>query len=346
MIDQKLHRFIECIPKADLHVHLDSVPPGLLLRLAERNGVELPFKTVEEFNSWYVLKDLEDFMRKYATTTSVLRTEEDYRDVAYEMGMNMKRQNIFRCEAMFTYAAAHEGRVTLDVMLKGLALGRIAVKEDFDVDLYFLADIDRTIGPERSLRYIEDIIPHKDEVGILGVGFDCQETGYPAGPHKPAFELARSNGFLLSAHAGEEYAAGPQAVWEVIESVAPDRIDHGNQALLDDELVTYLAETQIPLTLCPMSNVAIQVYGHVGEHPIMDLKDRGVFVTLNSDDNTMMSSRNDLVYNYTCVTEAFELSTGDIASLARNGFLASYASEIEKERYIAQLDGWLSENMM
>ena len=128
--------------------------------------------------------------------------------------------------------------------------------------------------------------------------------------------------------------------------MAPDRIDHGNQALLDDELVTYLAETQIPLTLCPMSNVAIQVYGHVGEHPIMDLKDRGVFVTLNSDDNTMMSSRNDLVYNYTCVTEAFELSTGDIASLARNGFLASYASEIEKERYIAQLDGWLSENMM
>ncbi len=346
MIDKNLERFIECIPKADLHVHLDSVPPGLLLRLAGRNGVELPFKTVEGFNRWYVLTDLDDFMRKYTTTTSVLQTEEDYRDGVYERGMSMKRQNILRCEAMFTYAAAHEGRVALDVMMSGLALGRDTAKEQFGVDLYFLADIDRTISPERSLRYIEDIIPYKDEVGILGVGFDCQEAGYPAGPHKSAFELARNSGFLLSAHAGEEHAAGPQAVWEIIESVKPDRIDHGNQAIRDDELVTYLAEAQIPLTLCPMSNVAIQVYSDIAEHPIIALRDRGVFVTLNSDDNTMMSSSNDLVYNYVCLAEAFELSTGDIAGLARNGFLASYASETEKATYISQLDGWLSENMM
>jgi adenosine deaminase len=346
MIDKTLKRFIESIPKAELHVHLDSVPPGLLLRLAERNGVELPFKTVEDFNRWYVLKDLDDFMRKYTTTTSVLQTEEDYRDVVYEMGMNMKRQNILRCEAMFTYAAAHEGRVELDVMLGGLALGRKAVKDELGVDLYFLADIDRTIGPERSLRYIEDIIPYKDEVGIFGVGFDCQEAGYPAGPHKSAFELARNNGFLLSAHAGEEHAAGPQAVWEIIESVKPDRIDHGNQAIRDDELVTYLAETQIPLTLCPMSNVAIRVYRDVGEHPIIALRDRGVFVTLNSDDNTMMNNNNDLIYNYVCLADAFDLSYVDIAGLARNSFIASYASETEKTTYISQLDGWLSENLM
>ena len=346
MIDKTLKRFIESIPKADLHVHLDSVPPGLLLRLAGRNGVDFPFKTVEEFNTWYVLKDLDDFMQKYTITTSVLLTEEDYRDVVYEMGMNMKQQNILRCEAMFTYAAAHEGRVELDVMLDGLALGRKAVKEEFGVDLYFLADIDRTIGPNRSLKYIEDIIPYRDDVGILGVGLDCQETGYPAGPHKPAFELARNNGFLLSAHGGEEHAAGPRAIWEIIESVKPDRIDHGNQAIRDDELVTYLADTQVPLTLCPMSNVSIQVYSDITEHPIIALRDRGVLVTLNSDDNTMMNNSNNLVYNYICLANAFDLSYADIASLARNGFIASYASETEKTKYISQLDGWLSENMM
>jgi adenosine deaminase len=346
MIDKTLKRFIESIPKADLHVHLDSVPPGLLLRLAGRNRVELPFKTVEEFNRWYVLKDLDDFMQKYAITTSVLLTEEDYRDVVHEMGMNMKQQNILRCEAMFTYAAAHEDRVELDVMLKGLALGREAVKEEFGVDLYFLADIDRTIGPDRSLQFIEDIIPYRDDVGILGVGFDCQETGYPAGPHKPAFELARNNGFLLSAHGGEEYAAGPQAIWEIIENVKPDRIDHGNQAIRDDELVTYLADTQIPLTLCPMSNVSIQVYSDITEHPIIALRDRGVFVTLNSDDNTMMNSSNNLIYNYICLADAFGLNYSAIAGLARNSFIASYASEIEKRNYISQLDGWLAENMM
>jgi adenosine deaminase len=345
MIDENLRRFIESIPKADLHVHLDSVPPEVLLRLAERNGVELPFRTVEEFNTWYVLEDLEDFMRKYTTMTSVLRTEEDYRDVAHELGRIMKRQNVLRCEAMFTYAAAHEGRVALDVVLGGLARGRRAVRDEFGVDLYFLADIDRTISPERSLQFIDDIVPYKDEVGILGVGFDCQETGYPAGPHKAAFERARDHGLLLSAHAGEESSAGPEAVWEVIESVAPDRIDHGNQAIGDDELVTHLAEAQIPLTLCPMSNVAIQVYRDVGEHPIMALRDRGVFVTLNSDDITMMGCRNDLTFNYTSVADAFGLSYGDIAGLARNGFLASYASEADKARYLAQLDGWLSQNM-
>ena len=343
MIDAALTRFIEAIPKADLHVHLDSVPADLLLRLGARNGVALPFATVEAFNSWYVLKDLDDFMAKYTTTTSVLLSAEDYRDVAYELGLRMKRQNVRRCEAMFTYAAAHEGRVELAVVLEGLARGRKDVQEELGVDLAFLADIDRSISPERSLRFIDEIRPYKEAVGILGIGFDCQETGYPAAPHKPAFERARHYGFRLSAHAGEEQAAGPEGVWEVLKSLAPDRIDHGNQAIRDEALVAHLAEIQIPLTLCPMSNVAIQVYPHVGEHPIMALRERGVFVTLNSDDPTMMESRNDLVFNYASVAEAFDLSFDDVADLARAGFQASYASAAEKERYLAELDSWLAE---
>lgn len=343
MIDNNLKQFIEAIPKAELHNHLDAVYPDLLLRLAERNNIDLPFTTIEEANAWYVFKDLEDFLQKLVISNSVLLTKEDYYDVAYEMGKDMMQQNILRREAMFTYAAGHEGRVELDVMLNGLARGRIAAKKDFDVDLFFIADIDRTISPDRSLKFIEDIIPYKDDIGIVGVGFDCQAIGYPAEPHKPAFRLARENGFYLTGHSGEEDAAGPEGVWDIIENIEPDRIDHGNQAIHDDKLVKHLVDTQIPLTLCPMSNVALHVYNDISEHPIIALRDKGVFVTLNSDDPSFM--QNNLIDNYVRLTNAFDLSCDDIAELARNGFIASFASDDEKQNYLQQLDGWLSKNM-
>lgn len=342
MIDNKLRQFIENIPKAELHIHLDSVYPDLLLRAAKRNNVDLPFTTMEEANAWYVFKDLEEFLQKWKVTTSVLQTEEDYYEVAYEMGKDMQQENILRREAMFTYAAAHEGRVELDVMLKGLEQGRKAAKKDFDVDLFFIADIDRTISPDRSLKYIEDIIPYKDEVGILGVGFDCQEIDYPAGPHKPAFQLARENGFYLSAHCGEEDVPGAAGVWDIIENMQPDRIDHGNQSIREEKLVQYLVDKQIPLTSCPMSNVTIHAYNDISEHPIIALRDKGVFVTLNSDDPPFM--QNNLTDNYVRLTNAFDLSYDDIAGLARNSFMASYASEDEKQKYISKLDEWLSNN--
>ena len=142
-----IKQFIREIPKAELHLHLDSVPPELLLRSARRNNVELPFSDVEGAIEWYRFNDLEEFLQKWMVTTSVLVTETDYYEVALELGRDMQRQNIIRREVMFTYAAAHEGRVELDTMMKGLARGRRQVKDEFNLDLYFTADIDRTISP-------------------------------------------------------------------------------------------------------------------------------------------------------------------------------------------------------
>ena len=240
---------------------------------------------------------------------------------------------------MFTFAAAHEGRVELDVVLGGLSRGRQDAKRDFDVDLFYIADIDRTSSPDRSLAFVERIPTVKDEVGILGVGFDCQEVGYPAGPHREAFELARQRGFRLSGHGGEEFAAGPEGVWDIVRTIEPDRIDHGNQAIRDDELIDYLVKTQLPLTLCPMSNVALQVYDDISQHPAVALRDRGVFVTINSDDQTF--TRNTLVDNYVQLADEFNLSLRDIADLARNSFLAAYSDESETTRYLSVLDSWL-----
>jgi adenine deaminase len=340
-----LRDYIKNIPKAELHLHLDSIPAELLLSLAKRNGVELPFETKDQFKDWYVLEDLQDFMEKYVLIASVLQNEEDYSDLVQDFGRRAAAQNILRCELMFTYAAAHEGRIELSAVMNGLKQGRLAAKEKFDVDICFLADIDRAIDPARSIGYIEDILPYADDVGILGVGFDCQEYGYPAGPHKPAFDLARDNGLYISAHAGEEFISGPEAIWEVIENIAPDRLDHGNQAIRDNKLIDYLAETQLPLTMCPMSNVAIQAYSDISEHPAMRMIERGVFVTVNSDDVTMLRSENDLVYNYQCLADAFDLNHKQIADLARRSFLASYASDLDKRIYLSRLDKWLETNL-
>ena len=340
MIDKKLREFIVGIPKAEVHIHLDSVYPDLLLRIAERNGVSLPFASVDEANSWYSFDDLEDFLQKWETTTAVLQTEQDYYDVAYEMGRDMTRQNTLRREAMFDYTAAHEGRVELEIMLRGLARGRRAVKNDFDVELLFIANIDRTISSDRSFKFVEEIIGYKDEVGLIGLGLESQEVGYPAGPHAPAFRLARENGFKLSAHCGEEYAAGPAGVWEVLDSLEPDRIDHGNQAIRDDALVAHLAQTQIPVNLCPMSNVGIKVYEHVSEHPVIALRDNGVLVTISSDDPPFM--KHNLVETYMAVAEAFDLGQDDVADLAQNSFIASYCSENERRDYLSRLDDWLT----
>lgn len=338
-MDEGLKQFIERIPKAELHLHFDSITPEVLLKAAKRNNLELPYATPQQAYEWYNFKDLEDFLNKWMITVSVMLTEQDYYEAAFDLGKRMKHQNILRCEAMFTYDAVHAPRVELDVVMSGLQRGRIAVKEEFDVDLYFLADIDRTRSPETSLELVRSILPYRENVGIVGIGLDCQEVGYPAGPHKAAFDLARENGFFLSAHCGEEYEAGPEAVWEVIENMAPDRIDHGNQSIRDNKLVDYLVETQIPLTLCPMSNVRINVYDDISEHPTIALREKGVFVTVNSDDPPFM--QNDLIDNYVKLATAFDLSYTDIANLARNSFLACYAEEDVKQEYLMHLDEWL-----
>ena len=333
-----IKQFIHEIPKAELHIHLDSVPPELLLRCARRNNVELPFTDVKGAIEWYRFNDLEEFLQKWEVTTGVLFTETDYYEIALELGKDMQRQNIIRREVMFTYAAAHEGRVELDTIMKGLARGRQQVKEEFGLDLYFIADIDRTVSPERSLNYVNEIAAYKDEVGILGIGLDCQEVGYPAGVHKDAFARARELGFKLSAHCGEEYAAGPEGVWDVVNDLNVDRIDHGNQAIRDNDLIEHIVEHDIPMTLCPVSNVSINVYESIAEHPIIELRNRGATVTVNSDDPPFFQT--DLNTNFTQLAETFNLGVDDIIQLVRNSFSCSYASDEEKTAYLAGLDDW------
>jgi adenosine deaminase len=340
IVASSLRDFIRTIPKAELHVHMDTVETGLLLRLAERNGVELPFTTAAAAAEWYTFRDLEEYIAKWEVLTSVLQTERDYYELTLSLGEMMAGQHVLRCEAMFTYAGAHEGRVTLDTMLAGMARGREDVKKQHDIDIYFIADIDRTITPDRSLAFIDDLVPYREEAGIVAVGLDCAEAGYPASIHKRAFDRARELGFHLTAHAGEEWAAGPESVWSAIRDLGVERVDHGNMSVLDDQLVTHLVSHQIPLTFCPLSNLALNIYPSIEEHSIKELMDRGVVATVNTDDYPLFAtSLND---NLIQVAETFALTQDEVVGLVRNGFTSCFAPEPEKQRYLNRLDAWLA----
>ena len=338
----ELKSFIERMPKAELHIHFDSINSEVLLRVADRNDLSLPYQTLQEAVEWHNFSDLDEFLHKWSQTVEVMLTEEDYYDAAYHLGKDMERQNILRREAMFTYQAVHAHRVPLEVMMSGLEQARKAIRKDFNRDLCFIADIDRTRSPESGIELVESIIPYADGVGIVGVGYDCQELGYPAKRHRQAFELARANGFFLSAHCGEEHDAGPAGVWDIIQQMNPDRIDHGNQSIRDANLVRHLSESQIPLTLCPLSNVCINVYDDISDHPAIKLRDEGVYVTINSDDPPFMY---DLVENFYKLAKAFELSRSEIYDLARNGINASYAAYDQKNQHLKELDDWFSDEL-
>lgn len=342
MNEHQMRDFITRIPKAENHIHLDTVPPAVLLECASRNRVTLPFSTVEEAEAWYKFDNLQHFLGKWKATQEALRTEDDYALVVEHLGRDMKRQNIIWREAMFCFHQGQEARIGLEAELAGISRGRKLAKERHGVDIVFIANLDRTQSPEASLALVEALIPVAEECGIVGLGLESQEIGFPAGPHARAFDLAREAGLKLSAHCGEEFAAGPDGVWDVIRSLKPDRIDHGVQAIRDPSLVSYLKETQIPLMVAPISNVCLNIYSSLREHPIIALCDLGVKVTLNSDDPPFLKS--DLIDNYMALVQNFGLSPGEIADLVRAGFSTSYAPDATKADHIALLDKWLEQN--
>jgi adenosine deaminase len=338
MINEGLMKIIQEIPKAENHLHFEgALEPETLLMLAERNKIELPFKTVEEVRELYAFKNLNEFLDAFATACSTLCKPEDFTTMTIELAKDAKRQNIVYRDVMFTYAYHERRGISLETVVEGLAEGRKRAWEDYGVDMRFIADIDRTIDPSESLAYVESIAKVMDKTGIVAIGLDSQEHDYPASLHAEAFKKAKEYGLKLTAHAGED--DGPESVWDTIKSLNVDRIDHGVRAMEDEKLMEYLIENQIPLTISPVSNVALKVYPNMVSHPIKELLDRGVVASVSSDDPPFFFA--DLIDNYVAITEAFDLDESDIIKIARNGILGSYMDDDKKEKYLKEIDEWV-----
>ena len=335
MLDPMLKVFIERVPKTELHCHLEgAIQPATLLKLAARHGIELPFSDETGARKFYEFSSLNQFLGIFALACSTLQTAADFETITLDLGADASRQGIPYREVFFTYAYHQRRGISWDEVVKGIAAGREKARQMYGVEMWFIADIDRTIDPLDGVRTVEMAHASRDVAGIIGVGLDSQEIDYPAKRHKPAYDRAKELGLHRVAHAGED--VGPESVWDALESLDVERVDHGVRSIDDPDLVKVLADRQIPLTVCPLSNIELKVYPNLAAHPVKRLKDAGVLVTLNSDDPPMFHC--DVLDNYFAVADTFELDLENVVGFARNGFKASFLPQSEKESYLKRFD--------
>jgi adenosine deaminase len=325
------------LPKSELHIHIEgSLEPELLFALARRNGVRLAHDSVEGLRQAYHFNRLQDFLDIYYQGTSVLLTEQDFYDLAWAYLERARDENI-RYVEMFFDPQAHTARgVPFATVIDGLhrAAGDAATKLGIEARLIlcFLRHLDEA-DAEQTL---DAALAHRHK--IIGVGLDSSEVGHPPGKFKRVFRRAREAGLFLVAHAGEE--GPPEYVWEALDVLGVDRIDHGNRSLEDAALVARLARDRIPLTLCPLSNLRLCVVAALADHPLQRMMDKGLLVTINSDDPAYFGGY--LTQNYRAVGEALGLDRTTLATIVRNGWTASFMGETEKRAALASYESALA----
>jgi adenosine deaminase len=308
-----------------------------MFALARRNGIRLPFPSIEALRQAYRFRNLQDFLDIYYQGMSVLITEQDFYDLAWAYLERARADNVRHVE-MFFDPQGHTGRgIAFATVVDGLhrAVGDAGRKLGVEARLImcFLRHLDEA-DAERTL---DSALAFQDR--IVGVGLDSSERGNPPGKFKHVFRRARDAGFFLTAHAGEE---GPASyVWEALDVLGVARIDHGNHALEDASLVGRLARDQVPLTMCPLSNLRLRVVDDLAHHPLRRLMDKGVVVTVNSDDPAYFGGY--VNQNYLAMSQALALSREEIAALVRNGIKASLMPAAEKAKVLADVDRVLAE---
>ena len=325
--------FVDELPKAELHIHIEgSLEPELMLALARRNGVRLAHDSVDALRRAYDFSRLQDFLDLYYQGMSVLRGEQDFYDLAWAYLTRVHKQNV-RYVEMFFDPQGHTARgVAFSVVIDGLSRALADARRDLGVQGRLIMCFLRHLDEADAERTLDQALPYKDR--IIGIGLDSSEVGHPPSKFKTVFRRARQEGLLLVAHAGEE--GPPEYVWEALDVLGVDRIDHGNRALEDAALVARLARDRMALTVCPLSNLRLCVVDDLRRHPLRRMLDSGLFVTLNSDDPAYFGGY--MNENFRAVQSALDLSELELRTIARNGFAASFMPEAEKLAALAAFD--------
>ncbi len=324
---------IRRLPKCELHIHIEgSLEPEMTFALARRNGIRLPYPSVEALRQAYRFRNLQDFLDLYYQGMSVLITEQDFYDLAWAYLERARADNVRHVE-MFFDPQGHTSRgVAFATVVEGLhrAIAGAGAKLGIEASLImcFLRHLDEA-DAERTL---DSALAFKDR--IVGIGLDSSEKGNPPSKFKHVFRRAREAGFFLTAHAGEEGPAG--YVWEALDVLGVARIDHGNHSLEDAALVSRLAREQVPLTMCPLSNLRLRVIDDLVHHPLRRLMDKGVVATVNSDDPAYFGGY--VNENYRAVSGALGLGREDIVTIVRNGITASLMTAPAKNKALAEVD--------
>jgi len=321
------------LPKCELHIHIEgSLEPELMFALARRNGIRLPYASVEAVRQAYHFRNLQDFLDIYYQGMSVLITEQDFCDLAFAYLERAHADNVRHVE-MFFDPQGHTSRgVPFATVLAGLTRAIGDAEQKLGVKASLIMCFLRHLDEADAERTLDCALAFKDR--IAGVGLDSSEKGNPPGKFKRVFERAREAGFFLTAHAGEE--GPPSYVWEALDVLGVARIDHGVRAMEDEPLVERLARERVPLTVCPLSNVRLRVVEDLAHHPLRRMLDKGLVATVNSDDPAYFGGY--VGENYRAAAQALRLSRDEVAAIARNGIAASLMLKSEKAALLAEVD--------
>jgi adenosine deaminase len=320
------------LPKAELHVHVEgTLEPELLVRLAARNEISLPTTDVEELRRQYRFSDLQSFLDVYSRSQVVLRTEQDFHDLADAYLERAGSQGVRRAEIFFDLQQHLENGVPAEAVFAGLGQAVTEGVDRYGVHAALILCFLRDRGGAAAMEAFRTAMPFRDQ--FIGVGLDSSEVGHPPSLFRDVFTAARSEGLHRVAHAGEE--GGPDYVWEALDVLQVERVDHGNRAMEDPALVARLRSEQVPLTVCPLSNVALKVVDRLEEHPLPRMLAEGLRVTVNSDDPAYFGGY--VEDNYAAVQAQLALSDADLVSIAANSFDACFVDESQRVFWKSEL---------
>ena len=324
---------IKKMPKAELHLHIEgSIEPELMFKLAKRNKVAIPFKSVDEVKLAYNFKNLQSFLDIYYRGANVMIEKKDFFDLTWSYMLKCKENNIVHTEIFFDPQTHTTRGVKFDLVINNIHDALVKAKNELGISSKIIMCFLRHLDEESAFKTLDQALAHKDK--IIGVGLDSSELGNLPSKFERVFRKAIEEGFLTVAHAGEE--GPPQYIWEALDFLKVKRIDHGVRCLEDEKLTQKLRDEQIPLTVCPLSNVRLCVFKKLEDHNLKKMLDKGLLVMVNSDDPAYFGGY--LNTNLIKCQEALNLSKEDIKKLAINSFKSSFLSEGEKKKWIDKIN--------
>ncbi|MEM9086131.1 MAG: adenosine deaminase [Pseudomonadota bacterium] len=332
-LNEKRDAFIAALPKAELHLHVEgSLEPEMMFALAKRNGVSLPYASVEEVSAAYQFNNLQEFLDLYYLGMQALVEEQDFYDLTIAYLERVHRDNVRHVEIFFDPQGHTERGVAFDTVIKGIVRALDEGKARLGISYKLIMCFLRHLSEEDAFATLEEAKPWLSQ--IEGVGLDSSEVGHPPEKFARVYKACRDLGLKLVAHAGEE--GPPEYVWQALDKLAIDRIDHGNRALEDEALVKRIAQEGYTLTVCPLSNLKLCVIDEIGQSPVKSMLEAGIKATVNSDDPSYFGGY--IGDNFKAVADALDLSIDDLAELAANSFKGSFLKPEEVSAYLAQIE--------
>ncbi|MXS20855.1 MULTISPECIES: adenosine deaminase [Pseudomonas] len=308
-----MYDWLNALPKAELHLHLEgTLEPELLFKLAERHGVALAWPDVEALRAAYNFGNLQEFLDLYYAGADVLRTEQDFYDLTWAYLLKCKEQNVIHTEPFFDPQTHTDRGIPFEVVVRGITQALTDGEKQLGVTSGLILSFLRHLSEDAAQATLDQALPFRDH--FVAVGLDSSEKGHPPSKFKRVFARARAEGFPAVAHAGEE--GPPEYIWEALDQLGVVRIDHGVRAFEDERLMDRLVDQQIPLTVCPLSNTKLCVFDDMSQHTILKMLDRGLKVTVNSDDPAYFGGY--VTENFMALHEGLGMTQAQAQRLAQN----------------------------